>query len=323
MHLTSFTPTADDFEEFFRHCFHRDRFDAGLRAAVGHEWRVFLKNPAALTLAVADQDREPGSRLVGCAQDVFVSEAFLQRAVEEEAPRVIHMASHRLPDGSQPLLSPEDVRKANAQEGLNVLITRWQRADVLLSADEQRRVYEFMNRVFLTALRGYHLKEVLLPTIGEFALCQGLAAGFRLRRDYAGHFQRHPPLPAPERRPYLLSVTREESFAGEGSLMSHFFVYTPPRLALLPRHKEFLRLALDGLTDEEIADALCVSVSGVKNWWRDAYRHVATVDPERFASFGEPDATGPGQPTREVRGKEKRRLLLQHLREHPEELGPG
>lgn len=322
MHLTSFTPTTDDFEEFFRNCFHRDRFDAGLRAAVGHEWRVFLKNPATLTLAVADQDREPGSRLVGCAQDVFVSEAFLQRAVEEEDPRVTQMAAHRMPDGSQPLLSREAVRKANAQEGLNVLMTRWMRADSLLSADEQRRVQEHMNRAFLTTLRGYHLKEVLLPTTGEYAMCQGMAAGFRLRRDYAGFFQKHPPLPPPEKRPFLLGVTREEAFAGEGSLISHFFVYTPPRLALVPRHKEFLRLALDGLTDEEIADALCVSVSGVKNWWRDVYRHTAAADSERFAAFGE-EAAGPGGSAPEVRGKEKRRLLLQYLREHPEELGPG
>lgn len=322
MHLTSYTPTVDDFEEFFRNCFHRDRFDAGLRAAVGHEWRVFLKNTATRTVAVADQERKPGSRLLGCAQVVFVSEAFLLWAKEEEAPRVTYMAAHRMPDGSPPLHSPEEVREANTGEGLNVLTTRWIRANALLDADEQRRVHEFMNRIFLTTLRGYHIRENLLPVTGEAALQQGLAAGFRLRRDYAGHFQRHPPLPSPEKRPYLLGITREEAFASEGSLISHFFVFTPPRLALTMRHKEFLRLVLEGRTDEEIADALCVSIAGVKNWWQAVYRHVAAADPRQFVSFGE-EVVRPGGSTREVRGPEKRGKLLQYLREHPEELGPG
>lgn len=321
MHLTAYTPTAGDFEEFFRICFHRDRCNAELRAAVEHEWRVFLKNPTTRTVAVADLEREPGSRLVGCAQVVFVSEAFLHRAKEEDAPCVTRRAAQRMPDGASPLLTLEEVRHANAGDGLNVLTTRWGRADALLDADEQRRVDRFMDRAFRTALCGYQIRENLMPTIGASALRRGLAAGYHLRRDYADYFRRHPPLPPAEQRPYLLGITRDEAFIGEGSLISHYFVFVPPRLSLKPGHKEFLRLVLEGHTDEEIADALCVSVPGVKNWWQAVFRHVAAVDAKQFPDFG--DAAGASGSAPDKRGKEKRSRLLQYLREHPEELGPG
>ena len=55
-----------------------------------------------------------------------------------------------------------------------------------------------------------------------------------------------------------------------------------------------------------------MSVSAVKNWWRDIYGRVADADPGLL-----PPGNAEG-----ARGPEKRRRLLRYLREHPEELRP-
>ncbi|MBV9851849.1 MAG: hypothetical protein JO250_19450 [Armatimonadetes bacterium] len=168
-----------------------------------------------------------------------------------------------------------------------------------------------MHRAFLNRLRGYNIKEIVAEATGEWALRRIRAAGFHLRCDYAAHYRDK--LPCPETRPFLVGVTREDAIEGEGSLVSHVFVHTPPRLGLRAQEKEMLRRALNGDTDEVIADALSAALPTVKSWWQRVYQRVEAVAPAALPGREDEGTAG-------ARGKEKRRLLLNYLRDHPEEL---
>jgi len=316
MHLTCRTPALGDCDDFLRDFFPKARDDAGLRAAVAHEWRVLLENPATLSLIVEDRTRGGGRRVVGCAQLAFVSEAFVRRVTRGDRPWVNVQATRPMADGSWPLLTPAQVRQAHAGVGLFALITRWRRADTLQSGDEKRQVHTFMDAAFQALTRGYRYREVLLEAIGDEARRQAWEAGFAERADYADFYCANPPAPPDDGRPYLMGITREEAAAREGCLMGHFFTALPPRLGLSPGEQELLFRCLQDESDEEIANALGITPSAVKKRWLTVYARVAEKAPSLLPERG-PDAD------ERARGPEKRRRLLRYLREHPEELRPA
>lgn len=315
MHLTSRALGLDDFDAFFHNCFYRVRHHQELRGVIAQEWRVLLGEAATLSRAIEDEERKPGERLVGCAQVAFVTERFVRYVRSEAAPWVNRAVVQPLPDGTGPLLDRQQLRQAHAAgEELSVLITRWNWANALLGQEDQMRILDYMTRTFVSLARGYRYREILMPATGQKALERSLSAGFRVRRDYADFYRLNPP--APQDHPYLMGVTHEEAFSDEGSLISHFFVYTPPRFGLTPDEQTLVYLAMAGETDDVIAAALGLPLSTVKNRWRAVYGKVEERHPRLWASL-EAEG-GPG----EQRGKEKRRLLLIYLRDHPEELRP-
>ena len=67
-------------------------------------------------------------------------------------------------------------------------------------------------------------------------------------------------------------------------------------------------------TDEELTEALGVSLPTIKKMWLSVYRRTTDVQSKTIRDSGRPGAA--------ERGKEKRRHLLAYLRDHPEELRP-
>jgi hypothetical protein len=107
------------------------------------------------------------------------------------------------------------------------------------------------------------------------------------------------------------SITKRDAEENWTMYLAGVFQYRPPKLELSATHREILRPALENKTDEEIAELACVSLSAVKKRWAAIYDHVSA----RGVALGEPGCEG-------KRGAERRRLLLDYLRWHPEELNP-
>ncbi len=270
-----------------------------------------MNNAATLSMVVEDTKRAPLDQMVGIAQVVFITEWFVQWVKTTPAPWANAHAARPLPDSSWPLLGLEGVGKANAQDGVNVLVTRWETTHSLLPEDEHR-VREYLSRQFVTYRQGYNFKEILLEANGEVARRRALNTGFRVRNDYAAFFHDNPTSVPQDKRPCLLGLTREEALADEGSFASHVFAYTPPRFFFKPHEQDLLLRALMGATDEEIAPLLEVTPSALKKRWLGIFARVAEVDPGLL-----PDAAPGGG-----RGAEKRTTLLRYLRDHREELRP-
>jgi len=94
------------------------------------------------------------------------------------------------------------------------------------------------------------------------------------------------------------------------------FDYHPPMLGFNRSEQRLLSCALPGPTDEQLTEALGMSLSTVKKMWISIYRRVEGSLPELISDSFSSDTPASG------RGREKRRRLLAYLREHPEELRP-
>lgn len=98
--------------------------------------------------------------------------------------------------------------------------------------------------------------------------------------------------------------------------MGALFDYSPPKLGLIPSEQPLVLSALPGATDQRLAAMLGVSLPAVKKLWASIYLRVDDNLPELIANRDRSD------PLVASRGKEKRRRLLDYLRNHPEELRP-
>jgi DNA-binding CsgD family transcriptional regulator len=113
----------------------------------------------------------------------------------------------------------------------------------------------------------------------------------------------------------LVICTRDEALSLRGHSSIAVFQHRRPELRLKNGDQRFLEIALEGLTDDELARKLGVSSSSVKKRWLSLFESVAAIHPEIF-----PNAED--SPNRTVRGRQKRHLLLAYIRTHPEELQP-
>ena len=301
----------EDFEPFYEACFFQYRGGAVVEATVRHEWTVFLENGAALSMVVEDAERPAGRRIVGCAQIVFVTDEFTAWMKAVTRPNLITQASHPMPDGSRPLLTLPQVAQANAGAGLNGAFTRWGRADGLLTPEESLAVGRYMHDAFAALTRGYQFKELLSQAYTPPARELGLHAGFLDRSCDDDCHARGQPCRSTS---FLMGITREEARAREGCVMGHYFIYSRPRFGFNLREQEMLCLCqrMPEATNKSLAQTLDVPLNTVKNWWLSIYGRVTDAAPDLLPL---PEAEG-------ARGPEKRRRLLQYLREHPEELRP-
>lgn len=109
----------------------------------------------------------------------------------------------------------------------------------------------------------------------------------------------------------LTYATEESAVASGNAMLARLLGYCPPRLGFTSAQREILRLACEGYTDREIADRLEVNVDAVKKRWSGMYRRACQCFPDLLPKS--PDSG---------RGQEKRRALLAHLRDRPEEMEP-
>ena len=301
-----------DFEAFYEALYRVDEDNGTRHQTMAQEWKEFLKHTPGLSMLVEDRERPLDDRIVGCAQTVFVTDAFVQYVCSgDAAPHINHRAIEPLPDASWPLLTPTQISVYNSGNGLNALNTRLAWRERLPDLDEQRCVREYMEQFYPLFYRGYQVKEILISAYGTWAYERLELAGFKMRNDFANYYNAHPEALVPYGHPYLFGVTREEALAQEGSYVSRMFIYTPPRIYFKPHEQELLAVALQEVSDEEAAEQLYTTIHAIKKRWNTIYDRVEEAIPGIMPPKNE-----------EKRGQEKRRFLLRYLREHPEELRP-
>lgn len=280
-------------------------------------WRALLRDGAMQLFLVENRAGLPGSRVVSFCATVFVTDEFCCEAQSTLPPYLgVQVARHYL-SHELPVLNREQVARANAVGGLNVMMCFGGWAHEGLSREQILAVREKQSEAFHLAHSGYRVKEFLADPIGGEALQWMLDAGAHVRRDYSRYFQKHGvPITGSSQRPWLVGLTKEEASANPGSHLSSFFAYTSPRFQFNRSEQLLLHHALIGETSEELATSLFISPWTVKKRWHAIYERVADVDPELLPP---PIADGPHVASR---GVERRRHLLYYLRQHPEELRP-
>jgi DNA-binding CsgD family transcriptional regulator len=280
-------------------------------------WRTLLSRGAMQLCVVANRARAIDSRIVSFGAALFVTDEFCSEARSKLPPYLgVELAQQYL-SRELPVLNRQQIAHANAGNGLNVMMCFEGWTHDGLSPEERLAVRVKQSDAFHLGLSGYRIKELLADRVGEETSQWMLDAGARLRRDYSNYFQkRRLPKPESSRRPCLVGLRKEEALARPGCQIAGLFVYTSPRFHFSRSQRVLLRRALMGETCEQVASSLSVSPWTVKKRWRAIYDRVADVDSELLPA---PIAYGSNALSR---GIERRRHLLNYLRQHLEELRP-
>jgi hypothetical protein len=217
------------------------------------------------------------------------------------------LTDHSIDHGG--FVRPDEVGLSNAGSGLHLYM-----AHVGWAVKEHGRapapsVRAIAWSAFLERHGGNRLQSVLGEATGQEAARIASRAGWAVWNGYERWANQKNVDPGTQ--PILVGVDREAALQAESPWLVRMFTYFPPRFHFTQHQREILLLAREGLKDQEIANAIGASPEAIKKRWTAIYERVADVFPDML-----PAGRAAG------RGTEKRRALLSHLRDRPEELRP-
>jgi hypothetical protein len=324
MHLTCRSGRAEDLAPCFRDFGDGLAYEPDLRCRVPEVWSAWLRE-GVLTAKVFETHGARGEQqAVGFGAWVFVNDVFAVELARPAQPCVRAQMVRRWLNGEPVLASREQARAAHAREGVTVLHLEHPLCNPALSTEE-RHCLEAAWGMALYETRAYRQAAMYAEVHGRRPQQILAGCGLRLVSDWADYWRRHDGPPADDVRPFLMGLTRAEALAQSGSHASQLFTQPTPRFGFTARQQELLREALQGGTDDALASSLHVSTSAVKKRWTTVYDQIATVAPEWLQDNGTcrthaGHVDGSAVPDSSTRGSEKRRVLLNYLRDHPEEL---
>ena len=157
--------------------------------------------------------------------------------------------------------------------------------------------------------RGYRIARIVNEVFGEAAIdVVASSACYQIRRLFEIAHR------TGCLRSLVATLTRTQAMLWNTPLLS-MFVYNPPTIVFTAAQRELLEAALTGFTDDQLCRHLGVALPTIKARWTRIYDRALKRAPHLFATVRERDS---GQ----HRGPQLRHLILQHVREYPEELTP-
>ncbi|HHN73462.1 MAG TPA: hypothetical protein ENK13_05180 [Thermopetrobacter sp.] len=218
------------------------------------------------------------------------------------------------------LLSRRRVARDNAapEPRLNMVGLCWLQDHYDYSSADGRNLLEGVFRLIDRLLSGYHLATLMFEGRARHRDVHR-TAGFQKLIDFSDDADpRFAHLRAdPRYRPHLQGIFLRSAVNEllPGSPVARLFVHRQPVFGLTEAQKQVVDLALDGLSDAEIARHLGIRENAVQMRWKHIYERIESLFPDFFLSRGMTDANI-------ARGREKRRMVLGYMEDHREELRP-
>jgi hypothetical protein len=268
---------------------------------IAHQvWREILADPAMVTAVFECEPPIEGRRVVGFGAAVFVRAEFAEAELANPRPYINARVIENLHAGRPVLLTPGEIARANAGNGLDLVNLCGSLLESILSPEERGQVQTLLSVSLAQLLAGYRLNRIF----GQATDSEMRAMlGSNLVREVASF---------PELKLASYIATEEVALAQPFSIQVTIFNKREPLLGLSGADQELLWAALEGQTDAELAVTLHLTMPAVKARWRSIFTRFARLKPEVAPEF-----QGEGS-----RGPQKRHRVLAHLREHPEELRP-
>lgn len=274
--------------------------DVGRGSAL-HVWDQLLRHPAFRGIVIERDPSMAGQRIVAAGAGVFVRPDFMTAEIANPRPGLNARIIASVARGRPVLLSLPEIARGNAGAGLDVvnLIGSWLQTG--LSAEELAMINGLLAASFLEAHRGYRLHRIIreLPCEAELDVVRPL---FRVIHM------------AVASRRWIALLTKDEAFRSPHSMACLMFQYREPELRLSQAHQQLLLAALKMQTDDELANALGLTLPAVKQRWRSVFERIEQVKPELVVGLAADKRAG--------RGRQKRHHVLSYLQVHPEELRP-
>ena len=265
-------------------------------------WRDLFNDRAFRGIVVLLEDLPGDASLLCAGAGVIVTPDFMTAEIANPRPHLNSRLVAGVAKGESVLLSWDDVGRANAGDGVDVLNLMGS-FQPNLSQDVIAELSGVMAQSFQEMHKGFRLNRILREMIGQRELQM---------TDRSGIFRTLAAFPQHDSAVRL--VTRAEAFSVSHSIAINMFRYKAPELRLSEVDQQLLIAALNGDTDAELSQLMGVSVPAIKKRWLTIFRRVADANPQILAAL---EPTGAG-----TRGRQKRHHVLAYVRAHPEELRP-
>lgn len=264
-------------------------------------WRQLLRNPFSTATVLESSPAIRGHRVIGFGAATLVSSSFADAELANPGPDINSRLIASIHSGHPVLATQSEVARANAGEGVDIVVLCGAWRDQILNPAERQDAQTLLAASFAELHAGYRIRRILHETVDEPGreFTEGSVV-FKAVAEF------------PELGRVVYMMTRESAKAVPASLGNVLFSFREPVLRLRASDQQLLAAALSGATDAELATALGITFSAVKARWRSTFARIAGTMPELVIDFGDDEG----------RGAQKRHRVLAYVRSHPEELRP-
>ncbi|WP_338416624.1 hypothetical protein [uncultured Sphaerotilus sp.] len=255
-----------------------------------------------------------GPRLEAIGTSHFVRDEVHDALMRTPQPYLMDRLYGMVLDGHQPFLDQREIARANAGEGLSLLMTLYLQREHDLTHPDSQRLMPLGPAAWYFCHAGFNVRRLLGEVYGRPSGAYMTAGGFRL----AHVFDAAEGLP-PDSEPHQHVLDRSDQPPGALHPLSLWLLHPrAPALSLPASLQTVVIHALQGETDRAIAHRLGISADAVKQAWRGILKTMSAHMPDLCRDTT--NATADGSPP--VRGSEHRRIVIEYLRQHMEELRP-
>jgi len=245
---------------------------------------------------------------------VYVRRDFADHLRAGASPFLGWQVAQRFLNDESVILTPEEASRSHSERGLDLISLHSMYLQARPGEMGPLEHREAASRAFFSIHQGVRIWQFLRDSYSPMAAEHDRNAGMRVRSGYEGIWgERGEPSLT---RPLLHGIDRHEALNSPGMAVERMFPHYELVLELRPIHRELLSRALVGETDEDLADSLGLSLAAVKSRWKAVYAHVEKRAPTILGDLGR-DTFAVA-----TRARERRRHLLNYLRDHLEELRP-
>lgn len=283
-----------------------------VRAALPGLLRQLLASPAS-TLTLFERTEGSEVELVSFAGGVFLRSAVVEQYLAHPYPGLLSSVLAMLLDDHRPLLTLEEIRLANSNEGLTLAVFPMPLGALAWDSALAAELRKLAPQSFVRYYAGYRLRAIYYEVFTDEVADYLRAGGYRMLHDFSAAAGTG--FLGADCRPRMMRLTRAELPPGAMSMATQMFEPAPAELGLSPAEQRVVLQALDGASDRALAEALHLSIETVRSNWRSIYRRLAWEVPEldALSTHGE-NAT---------RGLEKRRIAIEYFRQNMHELRPS
>lgn len=262
--------------------------------------------------SAADRWSDQGIGLSG-----FTHESIMDRHLAGPRPYLLQSVLCNAAKGSGPsFLGPDEQARANAGagKGLDVL-GHWMQRPWDITDPLCRAVGSVAHTVYVRDHSGYRLHRLMHEDwVREFDVF--VTFGYMPHSRFkVSELEKPAAIRGYDSRMLYFMDTHHITKVAPGTTTSFVLQYSPPVCHFTRAEQRLLSKALEGLTDQQIAESLDLSLNTLKSTWRSIYERVQMHAPHVLGSTR--DDLGAG-----VRGGEKRRNVLTFAEAHPQELRP-
>ncbi len=271
---------------------------------------MLLASDTFMGTVLEDADLPADQRALAMVGTVYLDEEFFEDTMTSSRPYVVRRMVEETIAGRPALLTNEDLAAKNAGNGLVMYVTYLAWIPQGHGTVRAETLRSLLVNAYADQYQGNNVRWIVGETAGTYIRNVALRTGCEVLNEYLD-WEAPPELIEQDLRPCLVGANRDRGMTMENYWFHRMFTYMTPRFGFTESQRQVLLHARHGLTDVEIAADLRISPDAVKKRWVGIYERVDSVLPGLL----------PESPAGS-RGAEKRRALMMHLRDRPEELRP-